>query len=65
MNELLINAKDKMYQVWDRNSLRILLWTPEVFEHKLEHIHNNPREGRALQIPCRLQILKRKVLLEE
>jgi putative transposase len=32
--ELRVNAKDRIYQVWERNSLGIPLWTPEVFQQK-------------------------------
>jgi hypothetical protein len=31
LNELLVNAKDRKYQVWERNSLGVPLWKPEVF----------------------------------
>jgi REP element-mobilizing transposase RayT len=41
-NELLVNAKDRKYQVRERNSLGVPLWKPEVFEQKLDYIHNNP-----------------------
>ena len=40
--ELLVDAKDRKYQVWERNSLGIPLWSQEVFTQKLEYIHNNP-----------------------
>jgi hypothetical protein len=30
-NELIVNAKDRKHQVWERNSLGIPLWSPEVF----------------------------------
>ena len=40
--ELLVDAKDRKYQVWERNSLGIPLWSQEVFMQKLEYIHNNP-----------------------
>ncbi|MCA6400621.1 MAG: transposase, partial [Cytophagales bacterium] len=42
LGELLVNAKDRKYQVWERNSLSVPLWTPKVFEQKLDYIHNNP-----------------------
>ena len=41
-NELLVNAKDRKYQVWERNSLSVPLWSSEVMWQKLEYIHNNP-----------------------
>jgi len=40
--ELLVNTKDRKYQVWQRNSLGIELRTAVVFRQKLEYIHNNP-----------------------
>ncbi len=41
-DELLVNAKDRKYQVWERNSLSISLWSFGVFIQKLNYIHNNP-----------------------
>ncbi len=40
--ELVVNAKDRKHQVWERNSLGVPLWTPKVFWQKLDYIHNNP-----------------------
>jgi len=37
-----VNAKDREYQIWERNSLSIDLWTPAVIAQKLDYIHNNP-----------------------
>ena len=37
-----VDAKDRKYQVWQRNPLSIDLWTKEVFIQKIEYIHNNP-----------------------
>ncbi|GAA4102250.1 transposase [Mucilaginibacter panaciglaebae] len=37
-----VNAKDREFQIWERNSLSIDLWTPGVFMQKLDYIHNNP-----------------------
>lgn len=51
LNELLVNAKDRRYQVWERNSLGIPLWTPEVFEQKLDYIHNNPVKAGLCKFP--------------
>jgi putative transposase len=41
-NELLVNAKDRMRQVWERNSLSIPLWSDKVMWQKLNYIHDNP-----------------------
>ncbi len=37
-----VDAKDRKYQIWQRNPLSIDLWTQEVFIQKMEYIHNNP-----------------------
>jgi putative transposase len=39
---LLVNAKDRKYQVWERNSLSIPLWSENVLWQKIHYIHNNP-----------------------
>jgi putative transposase len=41
---LLVNAKDRRYQVWERNSLSVPLWSPAVLWQKLHYIHNNPEK---------------------
>ncbi len=42
LNEFIVDAKDRTYQFWKRNSLSIDLWTEEVFLQKLNYIHSNP-----------------------
>jgi putative transposase len=37
-----VNAKDREYQFWERNSLSVDLWSEAVFKQKLDYIHNNP-----------------------
>lgn len=37
-----VNLKDRKYQIWQRNSLSIELRTKNVYEQKLNYIHNNP-----------------------
>jgi putative transposase len=39
--KLEVNAKDRKYQVWQRNSLGIELRSAKVFLQKLEYIHSN------------------------
>ncbi len=51
LQELLVNAKDRRHQVSERNSLGIPLWSPEVFEQKLEYIHNNPVKAGLCETP--------------
>ena len=38
----LVNAKDRTYQVWERNPLSVDLWSREAIWQKLEYIHQNP-----------------------
>ena len=39
---LKVKASDRLFQFWERNSLRIDLYTEKVFLQKLRYIHNNP-----------------------
>ncbi len=50
-HELLVQAKDRKYQVWERNSLGVPLWTDEVFWQKLGYIHYNPVEAGLCKYP--------------
>ena len=44
-----VNAKDRRYQIWERNPLSVSLFSKKVFEQKLDYIHNNPvRAGLCL-----------------
>jgi REP element-mobilizing transposase RayT len=49
--ELLVNSKDRKHQVWERNSLGVPLWSPEVFLQKLDYTHNNPVKAGLCQYP--------------
>ena len=51
LQELMVNAKDRKHQVWERDSLSVPLWTPEVFEQKLEYIHKNPVKAGLCKFP--------------
>lgn len=37
-----VNASDRQYQIWERNSLSTDLWSEKVFIQKLVYNHNNP-----------------------
>ena len=37
-----VNAKDRTFQFWERNSLSVDLFSQNVFFQKLEYIHQNP-----------------------
>jgi REP element-mobilizing transposase RayT len=41
-----VNAKDREYQIWERNSLSINLWSPAVFNQKMDYVHNNPLQDK-------------------
>jgi REP element-mobilizing transposase RayT len=42
LDELKVDAKDRKYQVWERNSLNIPLWSAPVLWQKIRYIHENP-----------------------
>ena len=48
LKEFEVNAADRTYQFWKRNSLSIELFTESVFIQKLEYIHCNPIQPRWL-----------------
>ncbi len=37
-----VNKCDRKYQFWERSPMGIELYSPKVFEQKLNYIHNNP-----------------------
>jgi len=41
-----VNAKDREYQFWERNSLSVDLWSPKVITQKLDYIHHNPLQEK-------------------
>jgi len=51
LSELIVNAKDRKRQVWERNSLGVPLWSRQVFDQKLEYIHYNPVKAGLCQYP--------------
>lgn len=51
LTELLVNAKDRKHQVWERNSLSVPLWTTNVMWQKLDYIHNNPVRAGLCRYP--------------
>lgn len=42
IQEFFVNAKDRKYQIWERNPLSIEIWSEKVFLEKLKYIHDNP-----------------------
>jgi REP element-mobilizing transposase RayT len=51
LQEIIVNARDRKHQVWERNSLSIPLWSDRVFNEKLEYIHYNPVKAGLCQYP--------------
>ena len=39
---LIVKAKDRMYQVWERNSMKMPLWSTRMIWQKINYIHLNP-----------------------
>ncbi|WP_276373941.1 transposase [Chryseolinea sp. H1M3-3] len=42
LERILVQAKDRKYQIWERNSLSVPLWSSAVIWQKVEYIHQNP-----------------------
>ena len=51
LEQFKVDAKDRIYQFWERNSLSIELWSPTVFTQKLEYIHYNPVKAGLCNLP--------------
>ena len=41
-----VNDSDRAFQIWERNSLHIDLFSERVFMQKLSYIHHNPIKGK-------------------
>lgn len=46
-----VNASDRKYQFWERNPLSIELRSQEVYEQKLDYIHQNPVKAGVCLLP--------------
>jgi REP element-mobilizing transposase RayT len=51
MIEFFVGARDRKFQVWERNSLSTEIWNERVFIQKLEYIHNNPVRAKLCELP--------------
>jgi len=51
LNDLLVEAKDRKYQVWERNSLSVELYSEKVLAQKLDYIHLNPVQAGLCSQP--------------
>ena len=53
LSQFEVNAKDRKYQIWERNPLSIDIFTREVLFQKMNYIHNNPihEKWKLCEIP--------------
>ena len=51
LDDLLVQSKDRKYQIWERNPLSIPLWSGRVINQKLDYIHYNPVEAGLCKFP--------------
>jgi putative transposase len=51
LDKFSVNAKDRTYQFWERNSLGIELYLHYVFMQKIEYIHWNPVKAGLCSLP--------------
>jgi putative transposase len=46
LEQFRVNAKDRMYQIWERNALSIDIYSEKVMLQKLNYIHYNPLQEK-------------------
>lgn len=46
LEKFLVKAKDRKYQIWERNPLSVDLSSKNIFIQKMNYIHYNPVEAR-------------------
>lgn len=51
LEQFKVDAKDRKYQIWERNSLSVDLYTDFVFFQKLDYIHYNPVTAGLCELP--------------
>jgi putative transposase len=51
LSSFLVNAKDRKYQLWERNPLSVDIWSGEVLWQKLRYMHQNPVRAGVCQWP--------------
>ena len=51
LKNYIVNKPDRKHQFWKRNSLSIELFTPSVFQQKLNYIHQNPVRSKLCVYP--------------
>ncbi|MCB9044775.1 MAG: transposase [Chitinophagales bacterium] len=51
LESLHVNAKDRKYQVWQRNPLSVPVRSESVLKQKLNYIHENPVKANLCNLP--------------
>ncbi|MBA4198578.1 MAG: transposase [Chitinophaga sp.] len=51
LQQFFVNAKDRKYQIWERNSLSIEIHSNDVLLQKLNYLHNNPVKAGLCLMP--------------
>ena len=46
LEKFLVSAKDREYQIWERNPLAIQIYTAVTMQQKLDYIHKNPVQAK-------------------
>ncbi len=46
LEKFYVGARDRKYQIWERNPLSIYCYTPAVLLQKLHYIHHNPVQDK-------------------
>jgi putative transposase len=46
-----VGARDRKYQIWERNPLSVPLWSEAVLKQKLEYLHNNRVRAGLCTLP--------------
>ena len=66
LNSFAVEAPDRKYQIWERNSLPIYLYSRDVIEQKLKYIHENPlhEHWQLAEIPENYHYSSAKFYLE-
>ena len=51
LEKFIVNAKDREYQIWERNALSIELSSDFIFWQKVDYIHENPVKAGICKFP--------------
>mgnify|MGYP000330207881 CR=1 FL=1 len=51
LKEFEVNHADRKYQIWQRDSLSIPVFSPAIFDQKINYIHQNPVKAGLVDVP--------------